>query len=86
MSSEFTAYAEEINFGGGAKPVATTVSHTNGLHLPARQLAENLHAVQEKNSLPPTSGTTEGRWLNFAILATLRKRYIRIENECGQYY
>lgn len=47
ISAEFTAYAEEIDFGGGMKTMATTVGHANGLHVSPRQLTENLHAVQE---------------------------------------
>ena len=47
MASEFTAGT----FGGlyGSQVV---VGHANGLRVSARQLEENLHAVQEENSLP----------------------------------
>ena len=67
ISAEFTAYAEEIDFGGGAKTIATTIGHANGLHVSPRQLSENLRAVQEDNSLAPTSDTTEGRLRDFTI-------------------
>jgi type III restriction enzyme len=44
-----------------------TVGHANGLHLSARQLEENLHAVQEKNNLPQTHDATNGRLRDFTI-------------------
>ena len=44
-----------------------TVGHANGLHVSAKQLLENLHAVQEENNLPPTNDATEGRLRDFTI-------------------
>lgn len=67
ISAEFLAYAEEIDFGGGMKTMATTVGHANGLHVSPRQLTENLHAIQEDNSLAPTSDTSEGKLRDFTI-------------------
>ena len=62
MASEFTAGT----FGGlyGSQVV---VGHANGLRVSARQLEENLHAVQEENSLPRTSVTTDGRLRDFSV-------------------
>ncbi len=43
------------------------IGYANGLHLSARQLEENLHAVQEENNLPRTHDTTDGRLRDFTI-------------------
>lgn len=62
MSAEFTAGSY-----GGILQDDLIVGHANGLHVSSRQLADNLHAVQEENSLAPTSDTTEGRLRDFTI-------------------
>lgn len=43
------------------------IGYANGLRLSARQLEENLHAVQEENNLPRTHDTTDGRLRDFTI-------------------
>jgi type III restriction enzyme len=44
-----------------------TVGHANGLRVSARQLEENLHAVQERNNLPATRDLTAGRLRDFSV-------------------
>lgn len=44
-----------------------SVGHGNDLHVFARQLEENLHAVQEDNCIAPSSVVTEGRLRDFTI-------------------
>ena len=51
----------ELNFQ------ASSIGHSNGLRLSARQLEENLHAVQEANNLPQTRDVTGGRLRDFTI-------------------
>ena len=46
MVSDFT-----VGTLGGLFSSETIVGHANGLRVSARQLEENLHAVQEENSL-----------------------------------
>lgn len=61
---------EQEGLPGMGVPVQTqllTVGHANGLRLSPRQLLENLHAVQEANSLPLTRDVTEGRLRDFTI-------------------
>lgn len=43
------------------------IGYANGLRLSARQLEENLHAVQEENNLPRTHDTTDRRLRDFTI-------------------
>ena len=43
------------------------IGYANGLRLSATQLEQNLHAVQEEESLPPTSATTKGRLRDFTV-------------------
>lgn len=62
MSSEFTA-----GMYGGLYGDQAVVGHANGLHVSSRQLLENLHAVQEENSLPPTEDTIDGKLRDFTI-------------------
>ncbi|MCH4083875.1 MAG: DEAD/DEAH box helicase family protein [Olsenella sp.] len=44
-----------------------SVGHANGLRVSARQLEENLHAVQERNNLPATRDLTGGRLRDFSV-------------------
>ncbi|MBR3226827.1 MAG: DEAD/DEAH box helicase family protein [Atopobiaceae bacterium] len=44
-----------------------SVGHANGLRLSANQLLENLHDIQEENSLPATSVMTDGKLRDFTI-------------------
>lgn len=62
MVSDFTA-----GTFGGLLSSEVIVGHANGLHVSARQLEENLHAVQEENSLPRTSVMTDGRLRDFSV-------------------
>ncbi|HJA29333.1 MAG TPA: DEAD/DEAH box helicase family protein [Candidatus Olsenella pullicola] len=52
---------------GGILEGADVVGYANGMRISARQLEENLHAVQESNNLAPTSDLTEGRLRDFTI-------------------
>lgn len=52
---------------GGILEGADVVGYANGMRISARQLEENLHAVQEGNNLAPTSDLTEGRLRDFTI-------------------
>ena len=52
---------------GGILEGADVVGYANGMHISARRLEENLHAVQESNNLAPTSDLTEGRLRDFTI-------------------
>ncbi len=75
ISSAFTAntaqtYQASLISGeeyGGQAALFDTVGHGNDLRLSARQLEENLHAIQEDNCLPPTCETTDGRLRDFTI-------------------
>ena len=62
MVSDFTAGTL-----GGLFSSEVIVGHANGLRVSARQLEENLHAVQEENSLPRTSVMTDGRLRDFSV-------------------
>lgn len=62
ITSDFTAGTL-----GGLYSTETIVGHANGLRVSARQLEENLHVVQEDNSLPCTSVETDGRLRDFSI-------------------
>lgn len=62
MASDFTAGSF-----GGLYSSEIVVGHANGLRVSARQLEENLHAVQEENSLPRTSVITDGRLRDFSV-------------------
>lgn len=62
MSAEFTA-----GLMGGMFGEEVVAGHANGPHVSARQIADNLHAVQEENNLPPTDDATEGRLRDFTI-------------------
>ena len=62
MVSDFT-----VGTLGGLFSSETIVGHANGLRVSARQLEENLHAVQEENSLPRTSVLTDGRLRDFSV-------------------
>ena len=44
-----------------------SVGHANGLRLSANQLLENLHGIQEENSLPATSVMTDGKLRDFTV-------------------
>ena len=44
-----------------------SVGHANGLRVSARQLEENLHAIQERNNLPATRDLTSGRLRDFSV-------------------
>ena len=72
FTADFGALArpEQEGLPGMGVPVQTqllTVGHANGLRLSARQLEENLHAVQEANNLPQTHDVTDGRLRDFTI-------------------
>lgn len=62
MASEFSAGSF-----GGLYGTESVVGHANGLCVSSHQLEENLHAVQEDNSLPRTSVITDGRLRDFTI-------------------
>ena len=62
MSSEFTAGTV-----GGMFSDAIVVGHANNLRVSARQLEENLHAVQEDNCLARTEVLTDGRLSDFTV-------------------
>lgn len=62
MAREFIAESYEM-FG----TEQTTVGHANGLRVSEMQLEQNLHKVQEDNSLPPTADVTAGRLRDFTI-------------------
>ena len=62
MSSEFTAGTV-----GGMFSDAIVVGHANNLRVSARQLEENLHAVQEENCLARTEVLTDGRLRDFTV-------------------
>lgn len=62
MSSEFTAGTVGGLFGD-----TIVVGHANNLRVSARQLEDNLHAVQEENSLQRTNEMTDGRLRDFTI-------------------
>lgn len=62
MESDFTAGSFD-----GLYSTQTIVGHANGLRVSARQLEENLHFVQEDNSLPRTSVLTDGRLRDFSV-------------------
>ncbi|MBR3225092.1 MAG: DEAD/DEAH box helicase family protein [Atopobiaceae bacterium] len=64
LRSEFTADAGR---SGQLGFEALTVGHANGLRLSAKQLLENLHDIQEENSLPATAFMTDGRLRDFTI-------------------
>ena len=55
------------NATGTALMPLSSIGHANGLHLSAKQLEENLHAVQEENNLPWTNDTTHGPLRDFTI-------------------
>lgn len=65
--TQFTASERIVDFGGARTSAATTPGYANGMRISARQLEENLHAVQESNDLAPTSDLTEGRLRDFTI-------------------
>lgn len=65
LKSEFTA-----DVGAAGTLMAgqiLSVGHANGLRLSANQLLENLHSIQEDNSLPATSVMTDGRLRDFTV-------------------
>lgn len=76
LDARFTASYGELarpvqeglpGLGASVQEQIFTVGHANGLRLSARQLEENLHAVQEENNLPQTHDTTDGRLRDFTI-------------------
>ena len=64
LRSEFTADAGR---SGQLGFEALTVGHANGLRLSAKQLLENLHDIQEENSLPATAVMNDGRLRDYTI-------------------
>ncbi|MBR3312886.1 MAG: hypothetical protein IKG18_01970 [Atopobiaceae bacterium] len=52
LKSEFTA---DAGCSGQLGFESLTVGHANGLRLSAKRLLENLHGIQEENSLPATA-------------------------------
>ena len=65
MSSEFVAAVGRR--GTIEEGQVLEVGHANGLRVSARQLEDNLHAVQEENSLPRTTVLTDGRLRDFTV-------------------
>ena len=65
MSSEFVAAVGRR--GTIEEGQVLEVGHANGLRVSARQLEENLHAVQEENSLPRTTVLTDGHLRDFTV-------------------
>lgn len=65
LSSEFVAEMGER--GTLMENQIVQVGHANGLRLQPAQLIENLHAVQEEQSLPSTDKETDGRLRDFTI-------------------
>ncbi|MBR3158053.1 MAG: DEAD/DEAH box helicase family protein [Atopobiaceae bacterium] len=65
LRSEFTA---EMGASGTLmEGQVLSVGHANGLRLSANQLLENLHDIQEENSLPATAVMTDGRLRDFTV-------------------
>ena len=62
MASEFTAGRV-----GGMFSDSIVVGHANNLRVSTRQLEENLHSVQEENSLARTEVLTDGRLRDFTV-------------------
>ncbi len=64
---------EQSEISGFVRPyqpglrIDNCIGYANGLRLSARQLEENMHAVQEENNLPRTHDTTDGRLRDFTI-------------------
>ena len=77
LKSEFTAMDPRVveeSYKTGQLPIgnlfeslSVVVGHANGLRLSAKQLLENLHAIQEENSLPATAVMTDGKLRDFTI-------------------
>ena len=65
MDARFTAASGKK--GSLYEEQALQIGHANGLRLSAAQLERNLHAVQEEQSLPPTSVATQGRLRDFTV-------------------
>ena len=65
LKSEFTA--ETGAAGTLMEGQVLSVGHANGLRLSANQLLENLHDIQEENSLPATNVLTDGKLRDFTI-------------------
>ena len=63
MNAEFAAVTGKGLYEGQV----LSIGHANGLHLSPKQLLENLHAIQEENSLPATGALTDGRLRDFTI-------------------
>lgn len=66
VSSKFTG-ATAKGDGLFADDTVLSIGHGNDLHVSARQLEENLHAVQEDNCIAPSSVITDGRLRDFTI-------------------
>ena len=65
LHSEFTG---EVGAAGTLmEGQVLSVGHANGLRLSPRQLVENLHAIQEENSLPATSVMTDKKLRDFTV-------------------
>lgn len=65
LKSEFNA---EVGAAGTLmEGQVLSVGHANGLRLSANQLLENLHDIQEENSLPATNVLTDGKLRDFTI-------------------
>lgn len=65
LKSEFTA--ETGAAGTLMEGQVLSIGHANGLRLSANQLLENLHDIQEENSLPATAVMTDGKLRDFTI-------------------
>ncbi len=65
LRSKFTAEAGAA--GTLMEGQVLSVGHANGLRLSASRLLENLHDIQEENSLPATNVLLDGKLRDFTI-------------------
>ena len=63
VSTRFTAGIA----GGMLGEAPAAIGYSNGIHVSARQLADNLHSVQEEYCLPRTEALTDGRLRDFTV-------------------
>ena len=65
--ARFTAGSEQWLNKLGLRSDNAKIGYANGLRISERQLADNLHTVQERNCLPPSDKPTDGRLRDFTI-------------------
>lgn len=65
LSSEFVAAMG--GRGTFEEGQVVSVGYGNGLHLSSNQILNNLHAIQERNCLAPSSDLTDGRLRDFTV-------------------